>query len=272
MIKNYSGTKTGKGMSYYMLGGELSRTLGPLVITGAITLWGFEGTWRLVPFGVIASTILYFLLRGHSEQTYTSTEKENLKNFPDLKQISPYLGFIGLFQVFFMALKVLSTLYLAAFIVSRGQSLIAASLRLSVLQLSGAAGTLLAGHLSDVIGKKATLLISAVFSPLLLFAFQFAGPAGQIPILIGLGFVLFAPGPVYLAIIQDADSDSPSVANGLYMTIQFAIRSAIVFMAGFAIDTIGFDATYMIAIIAGAGTIPVILLFPYRQVFRSAGK
>ncbi|MDC7226962.1 MAG: MFS transporter [Spirochaetales bacterium] len=269
MIKNYSGTKTGRGMSYYMLGGELSRTLGPLVITGAITLWGFEGTWRLVPFGIIASTILYFLLRGHSEPDYKPAAKEKLKRFPEIKQISPHLIFIGLFLIFFMGLKVLSTLYLTAFMVNRGQTLMAASLRLSILQLSGAAGTLLAGHLSDIIGKKATMLVSAVFSPLLLFAFQFAGPAGQFPILIGLGFVLFAPGPVYLAIIQDADADSPSFANGLYMTIQFAIRAGIVFLSGMAIDKIGFDRTYVIAIIAGLGTIPVVLFFPNRRVFKS---
>jgi MFS transporter, FSR family, fosmidomycin resistance protein len=51
------------GMSCYMLGGELSRTLGPLIITGAITLWGFEGTWRLIPFGLAASLMLYFKLK-----------------------------------------------------------------------------------------------------------------------------------------------------------------------------------------------------------------
>jgi FSR family fosmidomycin resistance protein-like MFS transporter len=37
MIKRLSGDKVGRGMSYYMLGGELARTLGPLTILGAIS-------------------------------------------------------------------------------------------------------------------------------------------------------------------------------------------------------------------------------------------
>lgn len=34
MVKQFSGTRTGKGMSYYMVGGELARTAGPLIILG----------------------------------------------------------------------------------------------------------------------------------------------------------------------------------------------------------------------------------------------
>ena len=37
MIKHVSAEQVGKGMSYYMLGGELARTLGPLLITAAIS-------------------------------------------------------------------------------------------------------------------------------------------------------------------------------------------------------------------------------------------
>src|SRR6056297_2955543 len=36
MVKNIAGKRTGKGMSFYMLGGELARTLGPLIITTAV--------------------------------------------------------------------------------------------------------------------------------------------------------------------------------------------------------------------------------------------
>ena len=63
MVKKISGDQTGKGMSFYMFGGEMARTIGPLVITGAVSLWGLEGTWRLMPFGLVASFILYLRLR-----------------------------------------------------------------------------------------------------------------------------------------------------------------------------------------------------------------
>lgn len=53
MIKHYSGSRTGKGMSYYMLGGELARTAGPLIILGVIELWGlyiFPGRNEGIPY------------------------------------------------------------------------------------------------------------------------------------------------------------------------------------------------------------------------------
>ena len=66
MIKHVSADQTGKGMSYYMLGGEIARTLGPLLITAAISWWGVEGSWRMMPLGIISSIILYIKLRNIS--------------------------------------------------------------------------------------------------------------------------------------------------------------------------------------------------------------
>ena len=63
MIKYLSGKRTGKGMSYYMLGGELARTIGPLIILGVIELWGLEGTWKMMPLGFAASIVLYLNFR-----------------------------------------------------------------------------------------------------------------------------------------------------------------------------------------------------------------
>jgi FSR family fosmidomycin resistance protein-like MFS transporter len=73
MIKASAGDKLGRGMSYYMVGGEMARTLGPLVITGGVSLWGLEGTYKLMPFGLLASLILYYKLKDFTfvEQKYT---------------------------------------------------------------------------------------------------------------------------------------------------------------------------------------------------------
>ena len=272
LIKRYAGDRTGAGMSYYMLGGELSRTLGPLVITAAISLWGFEGTWRLIPFGCVASVILFFSLRNAQGKTGDPSQMDTSSAASALKEIRPQLIFIGSFLLFSMAIKVSATLYLTAFLVNRGRTLVAASFMLSVLQFSGAAGTLIAGSISDKLGKRTILLISAAACPVLLWSFPFAGTAMQVPILIGLGLFLFAPGPVILALVQDAESRSPAFANGLYMTVQFIIRSFIVFMVGIGIDTLGFMNTYQISAILGIGAAVCVLLFPKEKVFRARKK
>ena len=57
MIKHVSGDRIGKGMSFFMFGGEIARTVGPLTILGAVSLWGLERTYKLIPLGVAASLV-----------------------------------------------------------------------------------------------------------------------------------------------------------------------------------------------------------------------
>ena len=64
-------------MSFYMLGGEIARTLGPLVIIGAVSLWGLEEIYKLIPFGVPASIILYF--KSEKSEFRMSSKKILLK-------------------------------------------------------------------------------------------------------------------------------------------------------------------------------------------------
>ena len=51
MVRDSSGDRIGTGMSWYMVGGELARTLGPLVATAAVSYWSLEETWKLMPPG-----------------------------------------------------------------------------------------------------------------------------------------------------------------------------------------------------------------------------
>ena len=60
MISRVSGNQKGKGMSFYMTGGELARTIGPRIAVGAVSLWGLEGYYPIMLFGILASIWLYF--------------------------------------------------------------------------------------------------------------------------------------------------------------------------------------------------------------------
>lgn len=265
LIKKFSADRTGRGMSFYMLGGELSRTFGPLIITGAITIWGLEGTWRLIPVGLAASLALYFVLREYRGDEDASHNCERVRAGAAVRELAPLLTSLGGFLFFTMAVKVAVTLYLPAYLVGQGKTLMSASLSLSVLQFSGAAGTLFAGCLSDRIGRRTTLLVSGVACPILMWLFLVSGDAFSIPILAALGFFLFAPGPVLLALVQDTNSESPSFANAIYMTMSFTIRSLMVFLVGHFIGRIGFDATYRIAAVWAVGVLPFMLFIPEKR-------
>jgi len=257
MIKQVSGDRIGKGMSFYMLGGELARTLGPLIILAAISLWKLEGTWRLAPFGVIASVILFFRLR--KIKVVKADKLENPIGIKStLRTMTPFFITIAGIIFFRAGLKAALTIYLPTYLTMKGSSLWIAGASLSILQFAGAAGTFLAGSISDKIGRKNALLIIAIANPLLMWLFTHLHGWLTVPVLILNGFFLFGSGPVMLAMVHDHDSEHMSLINGIYMTISFVLSSIMIMFVGYFTDKIGLDSTYSIITFFALGTIPFV--------------
>ncbi|WP_297440998.1 MFS transporter [Sulfurimonas sp.] len=249
MIKASAGDKLGRGMSFYMVGGELARTLGPLLITGGISLWGLEGTWRLMPFGFVASIILYYKLKDFQfTQTSFTKKREKGDSWRELKKFIPLLGVMSGFMFFQSAMKMAVTLYLAVYLTGHGFSLWYASAALSVLQFFGVVGTFLSGNLSDKFGRQRTLVFMSSGAALTMSAFLFADTVYTVfPLLALLGIFMFANGPIMLSVIHELDTKMPTFINSVYMSINFSISSIVVLLMGFFGDVIGLDATYEIA-------------------------
>lgn len=262
MIKELAGDKTGLGMSFYMLGGELARTVGPLLILGGVSLWGLEGSYKLVPLGLIASLLLFFRIRRIKISDKFDPNKKKEKPHHTLKKLLPFFIFIGGYSLFIAVMKSALTLFLPAYIKSRGGSLWMGGIGLSVLQFAGAIGALLSGHYSDKIGRKNVLKIISVSMPVIMFLFTFTNGLGMVPVLLLLGFFSFASNPVLLAFIQDTNSDNPAFLNSVYMTMSFFISSIITLGIGFLADQFGLAMTFRICSIAGFGLIPMAFLMP----------
>jgi FSR family fosmidomycin resistance protein-like MFS transporter len=259
MIKVLSGSRSGKGMSFYMLGGELARTLGPLVILGVIQLWGLEGTWKMMPLGFVASFILWLNFRNidikpvhreHTEGNYWTIFKRYL----------PAFILTGGFTFFQAGVKASLTYYLPTFLTnSEDQTLVFANVSLTILQLAGAAGALFAGTISDRLGRPRTLLIISIATPLLMLIFLNMKGAWIIPVLIPLGFFLFAPTAVMMALIQDLHTAKKAFVNSIYMFINFFISSLVIPMVGVITDHFGFRTSYIAFNIMAFGAIAVVL-------------
>jgi FSR family fosmidomycin resistance protein-like MFS transporter len=249
IIKASSGAKLGRGMSYYMVGGELARTVGPLFITAGVSLWGLEGTWRLMPFGIIASIILYYRLKDFKFTQKKFTKKpEKGDAMAEVRRFLPLFGVMGGFMFFQSAMKMAVTLYLAVYLTQQGFSLWYASIALSVLQFFGVIGTFISGTISDKIGRQKTLVImsSGAAVTMLLFLMSHS-PYTLFPLLALLGIFMFANGPVMLSVIHEIETKMPTFVNSLYMTINFSISSIVVLVMGIFGDKLGLNITYEIA-------------------------
>jgi FSR family fosmidomycin resistance protein-like MFS transporter len=261
IVRKVSGSRIGKGMSYFMVGGEIARSVSPMVILGAVSLWGLEGTYRLIPFGLLMSIVLFIRLKNIE---ITGKKKERVEKGESVKKtitnITPlFLTIAGL--TFFLALmKGALTAFLPTFITSKGESLWAGGIALTSLQISGAVGSFLAGTFSDKFGRRKILLIISIVAPLLMILFNYAGDVYAVPILLVLGIFSFGTTPVILAIVNDNASSRPSFINGVYITLNFVIGGGSVFLVGLLGDLFGLFTTYRIVGFTAFLAIPFVLL------------
>ena len=266
LIKQAAGRQTGKGMSIFMLGGESARFIGPIIILSAVSLWGLEGTWRLAIFGILISIILFFAVRRlnwhhdkHIVKNKTGTKKI-------LKELFPFFMILSGIIFFRAMIKTALTLFLPTYLNAKGYSLWVGGVSLSIIQLSGAVGTLFAGSVSDRIGRIKTLLIITALTPVLSWFFITMNGDYAFVVLFFIGFFLFASGPVILALVQDVGADHPAFVNGVFMTLNFSLSSLAVMIVGGLIDIFNFGITYKIAI--GLSLIALPLVFVLNAIVK----
>ena len=261
IVRTLSGSRPGKGMSYYMVGGELARTAGPLIILGVISLWGLEGTWKMMPLGFIASFLLFLNFRKAKLRPTTSSRKHQEGSYwKKFLRFSAAFLLTGGFTFFQAGMKASLTYYLPTFLTSQGHTLHYADLALTVIQLAGAAGALFAGTLSDKLGRTRTLLIVGVVTPLLTLLFLKLEGLWIFPVLLPLGFFLFAPTSVMLATVQELNTDKKAFVNSIYMTLNFFVSVMIYPIVGTLIDHFGFIPTFRVIALLAFGAVPVVLL------------
>ncbi|MBN1251413.1 MAG: MFS transporter [Bacteroidales bacterium] len=263
MIKKALPEKIGFGMSMYMLGGELARTFGPLTIIAAISLWGFENAYKLVPLAILTSALLWFKLKDF--KIYKKKEERNdlvsVKSV--LKKYKLFFLYISGFMLFISFMKASLSIFLPTFITDQGNSLWVGGINLAIYQFAGAIGTFTSGTISDKIGRKNTLLIAAISNPLLMLVYvYFQDTAFSYIFLALLGLTLVSSGSVLLAMVQDIPSDRPAFMNGIYMTINFFVGSLGAVLIGYIGDTYGLENTFYLSAIFAVIAIPFLMKLP----------
>ena len=257
MIKESSGNKVGAGMSFFMVGGEAARTLGPLIVTAAASLWGLEGIYKLMPLGIVASIVLYIKLKDFDTNRPVRKQNEKGDTKKLLKTYKAFFLVLAAFLLFQAAMKSALTLYLPLYLVGQGESLWYAGISLSVLQFFGIIGTLASGSISDKIGQKVALVMISFGMVISMALFLMFDTVFLLPL---VGVFLFATGPVLMAAVQSTSSHMPTFMNSMYMSINFGVSASIVFGVGLLGDSFGLHVTYIVCNILALGCIPMAFL------------
>jgi FSR family fosmidomycin resistance protein-like MFS transporter len=258
-----SGRHLGRGMSFWMVGGEAGRALGPIIVVSAVTLWGLQGVAWLMLGGWLASGVLFIWLRNVADRPATTAGPRPWR--PALRAMRPVLlPVAGIMSARTLLIAALTT-YLPTFLNSEGLSLWWAGAALSVMQVAAMGGALAGGPMSDRWGRRSILAASLGFSALFMFLFLGAQGWVAIPLLLLLGFSSVAVMPVSMALVQESFPQDRALANGIYMAINFLVLAIGVLALGALADRLGLRAAFTISAAVALLGLPLILLLPRRS-------
>jgi len=238
-----SGLRLGFGMGFWMVGGELGRTLGPILLVSALATIGMAGLPWLAVGGVGASVLLALGMRGMApEQRSKARSADAGREWRAMRGFFVPLTGVVISRATMMAAF---TTFLPVFLHEEGVSLWWAGASLSILEAAGVVGALMGGSASDVIGRKSVLAVSQLVTPVLMVAFVFVAGWGRFPLLLGLGFAGLMATPVIMAWVQEGFPENRALANGTYMALNFVARAVAVVLVGGLADMIGMRQAFL---------------------------
>jgi MFS transporter, FSR family, fosmidomycin resistance protein len=261
MIGARSGRKVGRGMGFFMVGGELGFGIGPLVVVATIGLLTMKGLPWLMTLGMLASVILYYRLKNVSTVRQVTSE-------PSLSVRDALAQMRGLmlpimaitFITGFLNANIVN--YLPTFMSREGAVFALAGASLSVVELSGTIGVFLMSMFSDRLGQRNIALAGTLASVVFSSGFLLTKGWLQMVMLMGIGMSAFVANPAFLAMIQAQFRTNRSLANGVYMSISFILRSIVVIIVGILADRFGMRPVFGGSIAAVLLAVPLIFLLP----------
>ena len=260
MVGLVSGQSLGRGMSFWMVGGELGRTIGPIVVVTVVKFLTPKGLPWLMPAGWLASVLLFLRLRNESGRP--PTVNQGLPWRSALKRMRPVMmPLVGIIFVRIFLNSALTT-FLPIFLIEQGADLWLAGASLTILEGAGVVGAMLGGSVSDRFGRRFVLLISLIATPIFMFVFLSVSGWAQIAILPLLGLTSLSLIPVIMALVQESFPENRALANGIYMAVGFTLRSGLVVVMGALGDLFGLRHAFTASAVLMLLSVPLILLLP----------
>jgi len=260
IVGHLSGRKLGRGMGFWMVGGELGRTLGPLTVVTTVQLIGLKGTPWLMIAGPVTSLLLYIQLRNVPDIISGTSQGvplgQLLRGMGLL--LAPVTGIVAARSFLTASLST----YLPILMTEQGASLWLAGVSLTVFEAAGVIGALLGGSLSDRLGRRRVLFASMSVASVMIFVFLGAAGWIQFLLLLVMGFSVLSTTPVFLAMMQESFPDNRALATGTFMALSFIIRSAVVVILGMLADQYGMRSAFVVSGVVSLAGLPFIFFLP----------
>jgi len=263
LAANFSGRLLGRGMSFWMVGGEFGRMLGPLLVVAWIGLAGVPNLpWLMLP-GLLVALILFARLRQAPHRAPGVGQVYPLRQA--LIRLRPMLIPMGGILLLRALMESALATFIPTLITRDGSELWLAGVSFAVMEAAGVVGAMTGGSLSDRLGRRRVLLGTLALSPLALLLFLSARGWLGLVLLALLGLLAMSINPVVMAIFQESLPENRALANGLYMAIHLVLRSVATLIIGGLGDLAGLRYAFTVSAWVALAAVPLVLLLPGRQ-------
>ena len=251
-----SGNRLGRGMGFWMVGGEIGRTIGPLVVVSALAVMSIRSMASLSLVAIATSIFLFIRLRDVPLRT--RDDGEQIPWRPAVRAMRGLMVLLGTLVALRSMMVMATTLFLPIYLTDNATGLWVAGIALSIVEAAGIAGAFAGGWISDHVGRRAVLIFGQIAAPLALLAFLGTDGWIRIAILPLIGLSLLAVPPVLMAVVQESFPQSRALANGVYLSMNFAIRSVAAIAYGAFADSHGLTTAMYVAAAAMFAGLPLI--------------
>jgi FSR family fosmidomycin resistance protein-like MFS transporter len=260
MISPYSGRHTGLSISLFGLGGSLAVAIGPVVLTGYVTLFGLERLPYITLLGLLVFPILMALIPTSEnsvikEHTFFSTLRNNLG--------SVWKPIVLIWSLAFTrALLGQGTLtFIPMFFTSKGYSLVSIGIIISIFTVGGSISSLVCGYLVDRFGYRPIYYFSFALSTPSLYLFVHS--TGWLTYVFSFisGFIILATMFPAVALAQKVAPKSRSLVSSIIMGLPMGLGGILMPFIGSLSDVFGIQS-----VLSGIALIPFGMLIFIRYL------
>lgn len=214
LMSEMTGKFKGSGMSLFMVGGNFGRLLAPILASLALYLGGRQGLWILAIPGLVMAVVMFFSMNPPPVPKYRKGKIFTLEFFQSVRQRG---GLLLLSIVGLRFMTVMSVVTLVPIMWARaGIEYGVYNLLLTVIFAAGMIGNIIGGTLSDFIGRKPIIIVSAICSALALALFvKINTIIGGFILIAILGAFLYSADPVVMVFSHQIFPENKGMASGI---------------------------------------------------------
>jgi MFS transporter, FSR family, fosmidomycin resistance protein len=250
----------GRLLSIFVVGGNLGYAIGPILAALIVTWYGLSGLPLLIIPAAVMALVLWKSF-PRKKGCLPAVEEPG----PTVQSRLPYLPVFALFSASTLRAWVVfcAIAFFPPLLIARGLSLVMADLLVTGMLLSGVAGQVVAGYLSDRYGRKEFVIAGSLLAVPSFLGFIFlTGPASLVSLMV-FGFALWSGLAVMLAMAHEMVPGKVGLTSGIMLGAAMGVGGLGVAVTGVLADTYSLDmALYILPILILAACI-IVYFLPY---------